>query len=210
MRTNHNIASGNKDITVLGLLSEEKELEVVDPGDAMDEYNNGKFLRVTHYLQLNGIIDLIGESQLLQDEGSILEETSSGFLERDQQGTRNSFNYNYWSSPVSLQGSGNNAPYTISTILRDGTNTQNPVNIDFRGGHPAADQARTSPIIISAYWLHAFNGRANQYGDWQHIGANGTLNTGEGFTMKGSSGTASILMNRIMFSQVNLIMVILH
>ncbi|MBO2542812.1 T9SS type A sorting domain-containing protein [Salegentibacter sp. BDJ18] len=193
VRTSHNINSGNKDISVLGLISEEKELEISDPIDAMDEYNNGKFLRITHYLKLDGIINLIGESQLLQDEASILEEASSGYLERDQQGTRNSFNYNYWSSPVSAQGSSNNSPYTISTILRDGTNTQNPLNIDFRGGHAAADQARTSPIIISAYWLHAFNGRANQYGDWEHIGANGTLNTGEGFTMKGSSGTASIL-----------------
>jgi hypothetical protein len=51
---------------------------------------------------------------------SILDVTSSGYIERDQQAKKNSYNYNYWSSPVSLiQGSVNNMPYIIK-VLKDG------------------------------------------------------------------------------------------
>ncbi|MBZ9728414.1 hypothetical protein LB467_01835 [Salegentibacter sp. JZCK2] len=196
VRTSHNISSGNKDITVLGLLSEEKELLIADPRDAMDEYNTGQFIRVSHYLKLNGFIDLVGESQLLQDEGSVLEEASSGYLERDQQGTQSSYNYNYWSSPVSLQNSFNNSGYTIGGILMDGTNSANPVAISFRNGHFVADGERATPIIISNSWLYGFNGRANEYGDWDLVGSAKMVKTGEGFTMKGTSGSASIDMRQ--------------
>lgn len=187
VRTNHDINSGDKHITVLGLKSEtpEKVLKIAAPGDE-DEYNPGRFLRVTHYLLLDGNIDLVGESQLLQDSGSILDAASQGWLKRDQQGVANSYNYNYWSSPVSV-GTGN-VPYTIAGVMRDGTNPRNPVNLDFGAPYAYADGGPTNPRKISNYWLHKFRGTANVYGEWIHIGSTGTLNVGEGFTMKGTSG----------------------
>ena len=55
-------------------------------GLVQDETNNGHGLWVTHYLKLDGVIDLIGESQLVQKRytpaqvnGSILDVTSSGY-----------------------------------------------------------------------------------------------------------------------------------
>src|SRR5690606_31200135 len=188
VQISHNINSGNKDITVLGLISDTagKELTMSDPGSTQDESNLGQSLRVTHYLKLDGIIDLVGESQLLQDQNSILDVTSSGYLERDQQGTANLFNYNYWSSPVSaVNTTANNTAYSISSVLRDGTNTNNPMNISWTGAYNAT--GATNPISISRRWLYAFyNGASNTYSEWDYIAENGTLATGLGFTMKGS------------------------
>ncbi|WP_081209527.1 PKD domain-containing protein [Salegentibacter sediminis] len=193
-RINHNIDSGDRDITVLGLKSETagKLLNITRSG-TQDEYNPGQMLRVTHYLLLNGNIDLVGESQLLQDSGSILAEESAGWLERDQQGKRNSFVYNYWSSPVSIQDAANNSGYTVGDILWDGTTASNPQTINFQGAYWAADGGKSNPITISTYWIWGFSpATANLYAEWDHVEAEGLLKTGEGYTMKGSDGTASI------------------
>ena len=68
VKTSHNVASGGKDITVLGLKSEvaNKTLSIASPGfSGKPEENPGQILEVTHYLKLDGIIDLVGESQLI-------------------------------------------------------------------------------------------------------------------------------------------------
>src|SRR5690606_3607491 len=78
VRLAHDITTGKDNITLLGLISEYKTLRVTDPTAPQNEYNWGIGLRLTHYLYLDGKIDLVGESQLLQDEGSILEEKSLG------------------------------------------------------------------------------------------------------------------------------------
>lgn len=192
-RISHNIDSGAKDITLLGLLSDtsRKLLRMAAPG-TLNEYNDGQMLRITHYLLLNGNIDLVGESQLVQDQGSLLAEASVGWLERDQQGTKSSFNYNYWSAPVSKQGTANNSDYNIASVLLDGTNSNNPIGINFQYPYAAADGALTSPITLSEYWMWRFRGTADVYAEWIWIGAYGTLRTGEGYTMKGTDGSAAI------------------
>ncbi|SDL65273.1 Por secretion system C-terminal sorting domain-containing protein [Salinimicrobium catena] len=202
VRTSHNLISGNKNITVLGLLSEERlatdgtlasSLSVFDPNHPLDEYNPGHALRVTHYLKLNGFLNLVGESQLLQNEGSILEESSTGFLERDQQGTASSFNYNYWSSPVSPRGSANNSPYTIEGVLRDGTDPANPGALNFNYQYHWADGSYTGAKRISTYWLYTYtNFTSNTYSEWHYVGKDGEIKAGEGYTMKGTSGSAAI------------------
>ncbi len=195
VRTSHDIKSGGKDITVLGLLSDTagKMLSIANPSGAQDETNNGQFIRITHYLHLDGNMDLVGESQLLQDEGSLLAEASAGYLERDQQGTLSSFNYNYWTAPVSTQGAANNSGFTVRDIMWDGTDSNNPKAINYRPSHPAADGAKTNPITKSDYWIFKFVNRlADDYDSWQHIGSTGFLKTGEGHTMKGVSGVGGV------------------
>ncbi len=195
VRASHDIKSGGKDITVLGLLSDTpgKMLSIANPSGAQDETNNGQFIRVTHYLHLDGNMDLVGESQLLQDEGSLLAEASAGYLERDQQGTLSSFNYNYWTAPVSTQGAANNSGFTVGNIMWDGTDSKNPKAINYKPGHPAADGAKTNPITKSDYWIFKFaNKLADDYDSWQHIGSTGVLKTGEGHTMKGVSGVGGV------------------
>ena len=91
----NDVTSGNRDIILLGLVSIVGTLTIVDPVVTTPVENNaGQALTITHYLELDGVIDLVGESQLIQIEGSIIDADSGGYLERDQQGTANGYNYN--------------------------------------------------------------------------------------------------------------------
>ncbi|WP_053990259.1 LamG-like jellyroll fold domain-containing protein [Mangrovimonas sp. TPBH4] len=182
--TDHNISSGNKDITLLGLLNNNGELTIADTSTPQDETNHGQGLRITHYLKLDGSIDLVGESQLIQDEGSILEEASSGYIERDQQGTSNLYNYNYWCSPVSPQNStANNTTYTVANVLMDGTNTDIPQSISWIEGHNANPGP---PLSITNRWIYTYNAVSNTYLQWNHVGSYGSIPSANGYTMKGS------------------------
>ena len=177
VKTSNDVSTaGNK--TVLGLLVETNTLEA----------NNNNKLEVTHYLKVNGKIDLVGKSQLIQTEGSILETTSSGFLERDQLGQSNKYNYNYWSSPVSpINTTQNNKDYTVAGVMKDGTTTT-PKNINWIGGY---DGAPTTPISMARYWLYKFDNLGNAYANWTQILETAPLRVGLGFTMKGSGSTLS-------------------
>ncbi|RKS43451.1 SprB-like repeat protein [Gillisia mitskevichiae] len=187
-RISHNLKSEVKDITLLGLLSEENSLIM----GKKNNKNQGQGLTISHYLKLDGFIDLAGKSQLVQNENSVLDESSLGYIEIDQQGTASSYNYNYWSSPVGEQAKSNNSPFKIKTIMLDGSNSNTPTNLDFGNGVTYADGPFATPRKISNYWIYKFRGTADQYSEWEHIGSEGVLKTGEGFTMKGTSGNGKI------------------
>ncbi|MDX1699963.1 MAG: LamG-like jellyroll fold domain-containing protein, partial [Melioribacteraceae bacterium] len=200
---NHNITSGDRDISVVALKNNAGILTISDPNDPQDETNSGQALKVTNYLEIDGAIDLVGESQLIQTEGSVLDQDSGGYIERDQQGTANSFNYNYWSSsvgPVSgnsaTRGTGissTNANHTLSGVLMDGTNSSTHQNITFSPSYTAADSGPYSPIVISSFWFYKFYGANDNYYAWTSIDESAALSPGEGFTMKGTSGAADIV-----------------
>ncbi|MFM2439128.1 MAG: hypothetical protein RLZ16_125, partial [Bacteroidota bacterium] len=140
VKTSHTITSnGNK--TVLGLIVNSNTLSAA----------NDTKLEVSSYLKLDGKIDLIGKSQLVQTSESDLDVTSSGSLERDQQGQFNIYNYNYWCSPVSpINTISNNTNYTVKGVMKDGT-TATPQNINWVSGYNGSP---TSPISIARYWLY--------------------------------------------------------
>src|SRR5690606_13291149 len=172
--------------SVLGLFVDTNRLTV--NGDNSTDTGNG--LTVTHYLNLDGNIDLNGESQLIQTQNSDLEVASSGLLERDQQGTRDLFTYNYWSSPVGVSNTtSNNNSYTLPNVLRDGTNPATPVAINFlTSGYNGTSG---NPIGIADYWIWKFSNQlANDYPSWQHVRSTGTILPAEGFTMKGVANTS--------------------
>lgn len=180
VKTSHDISSnGNK--TVLGLLVTNNTLSA--SGDSKIE--------VSSYLKLDGKIDLVGKSQLLQTIDSDLDPSSSGSIERDQQGQSSIYNYNYWCSPVSpINTVANNTNYTIGGILKDGT-TSIPQNINWIGGY---DGAPTSPISLARYWLYTFDDDVNEYAYWNQMEETTPIRVGQGFTLKGS-GTASGIQN---------------
>ena len=201
----NDITSGEKNITLLGLISENGQLLIGNPKENYNWQNSGQSLTITHYLKLNGAINLSGESQLVQTDKddsntkqtivSILDSTSTGFIERSQQGTASGFNYNYWSSPVVSQGNANNSTYTVASVMMDGsagTNYGNPLS--FNDWYEYADYAygNDAPRRISNYWLYKFRGTSNVYSEWERVGSTGTLLAGEGYTMKGTSGSAAI------------------
>lgn len=146
----------------------------------------------TWYLELHGTLDLEGESQLQQTESSTLAVTSSGKIEKDQQGTANTYTYNYWSSPVSaINSTANNQDFTVASVLMDGTDINNPQPITWTSASQEGSTSST-PITLSNLWMYQFvNGADEDYNAWQYIGSNSAISPGEGFTMKGS-GTSAI------------------
>ncbi|NRD21184.1 Ig-like domain-containing protein [Winogradskyella eckloniae] len=157
--------------TVFGLLVDNNRLSIL--GD--------QHIVVDKYLKIDGVLDLVGESQLLQPVGSILEATSTGYLERDQQGTSNGYNYNYWGSPVKTTTS----TFTLSNILYDGADGITPVY------WLSAYDGIASPLSLSSRWLHIFdNGAFEDYNAWLNISQHTPINIGLGFIMKGSNTTS--------------------
>ncbi|WP_298346118.1 LamG-like jellyroll fold domain-containing protein [uncultured Algibacter sp.] len=204
----NNISSGNRDITLNSLVTIAGTLTVANPNEFLNETNSGHSLTISKYLELDGIIDLVGESQLIQTEGSILDANSGGFIERDQQGTANGYNYNYWSSSVGpiggdvdVRGNGvaaTNMNHTISGQINDGTLSAFYQDLLFSdspngsGGIPPPGFART----ISTYWLYKFYGTADDYSAWEKIDESTSILPGEGFTMKGTSGAVPITLQQ--------------
>jgi hypothetical protein len=215
VKISNTINSGNRPITLLGCIVMPTGKLIIDGNTGSDGTGTGEMLWITHYLKLDGEIDLQGESQLLQkrygtydsfnnfsttqSSESVFEETSSGYIERDQQGQKNSFNYNYWSSPVSARGTANNTTYSVGGILKDGTNSASLRDIDFEDGAYFADSPNVGAIKISNRWIWSYNSSTpagntdwQNYYQWNPIGSTVPINTGEGFSMKGTGGKSGL------------------
>jgi len=181
--TNNTLVDTNDSHTLLGLIIE---------NDAKLEVNNNQFIANSKYLKIDGVLDLKGESQLVQTIESTLDVTSSGYIEIDQQGTSDSYTYNYWSLPVSeINSIQNNKAASLNNVLFDATNPENVLNINFQASHTAADSGASNPIILSNYWIYKFHGPEEDYYSWSHVGSNTALAIGEGYTMKGT-GTGNV------------------
>ena len=181
VKTNHNIlTTGNK--TVLGLLVENNTITT----------SNDTKIEVSHYLKLDGKIDLQGMSQLLQTTNSDLDPTSKGSIERDQQGQLNKYNYNYWSSPVSpINPIANNSNYTVKGVMKDGT-TSTPIDIKFIDGY---DGTTTPTLSLARYWLNKFESNTDAYANWIQFTENDDLKVGQGFTLKGAGAIGGATLN---------------
>ncbi|ARV08180.1 hypothetical protein BTO05_00435 [Winogradskyella sp. PC-19] len=146
---------------------------------------------VTHYLEMNGKLDLEGESQLIQTTDSDLILGPSGELERDQQGTSNKYRYNYWGSPVGATSiapaslNPNRYSYSVTDIFRDGASAVNFTSTGYDGDD-------TTPVTVADYWIWKFaNNTDGDYSEWEHMRRTGTMEPGEGFTMKGTDTVGS-------------------
>ncbi|GGG43988.1 HYR domain-containing protein [Bizionia arctica] len=159
--------------TVLGLLVDSNTLSI----------EGGQPIYVNKYLKIDGTLDLVGESQLLQPMGSIVDYSGIGKLERDQKGTANTFSYNYWGSPVSTSGTAASRTYTLDAIFNNGS-----TQVIWTSGYNGSP----TPLTISNRWIYSFEeGLENDYSDWIYKSQTGSFNVGLGFTMKGSGASTS-------------------
>lgn len=149
----------------------------------------------------NGDLRLIDEAQLIQMHTGTNENSGLGHLLRDQQGTVNTYNYNYWSSPVTGNGGGT---YTIEDILRDGSDSNvndfSPSTPTYSTGTPwngtpsVLDGSGfvTTPLNLETYWMYKFdNGDIDDDNDWFLMRNTGAYQVGLGFTMKGAGAITS-------------------
>lgn len=170
--------------------------------------NNDSELQNSWYLELSGKIDLQGESQLVQTIDSELVVGVDGELERDQQGTKDRYTYNYWSSPVGITSMVQNNvsfEYKLSNVFRNGTNPNSPTTINFVGGYDGSVSG--SNISIARYWIWKYANQPNDdYSAWQHVQHTGDILPGEGFTMKGvtnTNGNVSLEQNYVFNGKPN-------
>ncbi|WP_396600567.1 LamG-like jellyroll fold domain-containing protein [Algibacter sp. R77976] len=163
----------NSDITTAGLIITKEGILKINPDFALVN---------SWYLLLDGLLDLQGESQLIQTEHSTLNKISSGILEISLQGTADNFTYNYWSSPV---GKTNNSTVNNSYTVKDIFTDISFIDEGYNG--------IISPLSIADYWIWKYaNNLSDNYSSWQHVRSSGKITPGEGFTMKGP-GTGTIL-----------------
>ncbi len=177
--------SVSRNLKLLGLKNSSDELSITASHS----------LYISRYLKLDGMIDLDGESQLIQSTDSYLDPTSSGVLERDQQGTKDLFTYNYWSSPVGISNTTtNNNSYKLPDVLKDGSMPDSPLSIHFltSGYNGDPGEPGVTPISIADYWIWKYASQTNNSSpSWQHVRSTGTLKAGEGYTMKGVAVTGT-------------------
>ena len=205
VQVNHNNVSFDDHQYHLGLLIEE-----LDSNSNPIKYavTDDSELNISWYLKLNGFIDLEGESQLVQNLDSDLLVGPAGRIEKDQQGTRDLFTYNYWSAPVgnTATSNPNNYSYTLNNnIMKDGTSSGSPSNITYVGGYNGSNG--DSGVRIAHYWIWKFNNRlTDDYASWQHVRNTGSILAGEGFTMKGvanTSGSVTLEQNYVFDGKPN-------
>jgi hypothetical protein len=135
-------------------------------------------------LQSNGAIYLRNESQLLQGTTGTSTNRGQGVLSVYQEGTSDNFDYNYWCSPVgNASSSVGNESFGIGMISRPTSTTASTPAIltsDLDG--------IANPLTISNYWIWKFLS-SSTYSQWFYVGSSNSVAAGEGFTMKGTSGT---------------------
>ncbi|AWI27108.1 choice-of-anchor D domain-containing protein [Flavobacterium pallidum] len=190
IQVQHDVTLGNN-LTGVGL--------IVDSGKKITVNNNNK-IENSWYLDLQGTIDLVDKSQLVQSTNSTLATTTTGKIERDQQGTKIRFNYNYWCSPVStISSSTVNNGYTVDGVMKDGS-SGSPVNIAWIDDQDAP--GTSAPITLSRSWIYKYQNLTNAYASWSFVGESGSLSAGQGYTLKGSS-TSSTTQNYVFVGKPN-------
>ena len=152
-------------------------------------YVNNEQVFITSDLELNAATSnffLRNDGQLLQGTAGAGVNKGVGDLSVYQEGTSNNYGYNYWCSPVGVPaaGAGNNA-FGIGQLKR-------PTGVTSFGGQSITSgldgSSSAGSLVISERWIYKFV-NANQYSNWVYVASGNTINAGEGFTMKGVSGS---------------------
>lgn len=155
-------------------------------------YVNDQHVFVTGNVELNAadsFVYLRNSSQFLQGTTGAGTNRGLGKLSVFQEGTVNNYQYNYWCSPVGNVNSSTliNNPFGIQQLGIPTTATAtSAATILPAGSYDGASGAGT--LSISQRWINAFRA-SNVYSQWVYIGSSYGLNPGEGFSMKGTSGS---------------------
>jgi hypothetical protein len=154
-------------------------------------FDKGVLVYVKDYIDVNGSNSNI----YLRNEGQLFQSgTASGGLNKGlgnlsvfQEGTSNNYGYNYWCSPVGVPTSTSaaNTSFGVGQIKR-------PTGLITFGGQSTTSgldgTSTDASLVISSRWIYKYI-VSNQYSDWNFVGTANSIGPGEGFTMKGVSGT---------------------
>ena len=175
-------------------------------------YNKGEILYVQQNISLkDGSAESTSGNIYLRDEGQLIQgedantNSGTGIVSVYQEGTANQWDYHFWASPVSdpLTSSLAAAAAGNSQLNLSGTSTaegmgggifsvsdnllSNPANYLPAPNYNGIASNNSSTVLIAKYWLNKYT-MGQDYSGWNQIQEDGTLNPGEGFTMKGVGG----------------------
>lgn len=155
------------------------------------------FVYIKQDLELNAATSnfyLRQDGQLIQATTGFGANKGVGNLSVFQEGTVNNYQYNYWCSPVGNTNSSTstNNPFGIIQLkdISDLTTSVDPTIL----GTGVYD-GTANPFAIASYWIWKLIPTISS--DWAFVGSDYTLNPGEGFTMKGTSGTNTTTVNGV-------------
>jgi hypothetical protein len=159
-------------------------------------YASNQYVYIKNDLELNASTSnfyLRNEGQLLQGTTGSGANKGLGTLSVFQEGSVNNYQYNYWCSPVGNVASSTliNNPFGIALLGRPTTvtaTTAATASVNYDG--------TASPLTIAPFWIYKFIIKS-LYSDWVAVGSASTIAAGEGFTMKGTSGTDATTVNGV-------------
>lgn len=159
-------------------------------------YASNQYVYIKNDLELNATSSnfyLRNDAQLLQGTTGSGANKGVGSLSVFQEGTVNNFQFNYWCSPVGGNvATAGNSPFGILQLGRPTTVTETTVATE-----STTYDGTALPLTIASYWINKFQVNLSLYSDWVSVGSASTINAGEGFTMKGSSGTDATTVNGV-------------
>ena len=157
---------------------------------------NNQFMYVKQDINLQNDSNffLRNNSQLLQGTTGAGANTGAGKLSVFQEGTVNNFQYNYWCSPIGNATTAvGNGLFGISMLNRPtALTTSIPATILPTNNY----NGTSSPLAIAPYWIWKFV-TSTAYAQWTYVGTRSIINPGEGFTMKGTSGTDATISDAV-------------
>lgn len=137
----------------------------------------------------NSNLYLRNGAQFLQGSTGTSTNRGQGKLSVFQEGTSNAFAYNYWSSPVgNASTSLGNEDFGVSMLNVPLTLTSSVPAILSASTYNGSSGVGT--LTIATYWIWRFLSSTN-YSQWVQSGSTTNISAGQGFTMKGVSGTDS-------------------
>jgi hypothetical protein len=153
-------------------------------------FNNGTVVYAKGNLELNGANSnfyLRNGGQFLQGTTSTSTNQGIGKLSVFQEGTVNNFAYNYWCSPVgNASAVSGNEDFGITMFTIPTTNTLSTAATISSATYNGSSSS--GALTIASYWIFKFLSQYT-YSGWVQSGAATNIAAGQGFTMKGTSGS---------------------
>jgi hypothetical protein len=158
-------------------------------GSYMYVKNELLFVKQDIDLQVNSILYLRNQSQLIQGTIGVSSNKGAGIVSIFQEGTSDNFDYNYWCSPIgNASGITGNENFGVTMVHRPTSSTASTAATVLP---QTSKDGIANPLSIAARWIYKLT-NANSYSQWIYVGGGSTIAVGEGFTMKGTSGTDSV------------------
>ncbi|TDW44609.1 putative secreted protein (Por secretion system target) [Flavobacterium sp. 270] len=180
-----------KTLLLFLILSATKSVSQIyfSPNASMYVKNQVLFVKQDVNLAANSNLYLRNNSQLLQGSTTTSTNVGLGTLSVYQEGSSDNYDYNYWCSPVGIaSAAAGNQNFGITMLSRPTTSTASTTAVIL----PTTDRDGISmPLSIASRWVYKLV-NANNYSQWLLVGGTTALGPGEGFTMKGTSGTDAI------------------